>query len=132
MDSSIHKIFVALELEIWTDTQTHTWGASLGEGKSGVKVGILNEKVSRWARIRQTFPLRPISGDAKGGDGPQAGCQERYRRPLESVGEKGSERLPTVMNAVEVVGPGREEGGRVAGLAHGKGAGPPPPPPPRG
>ena len=33
-----------------------TWGASVGEGKSGVKVGILKTKVACQVRTGQTFP----------------------------------------------------------------------------
>ena len=41
-----------------------TWGAPLREGKSGVKVGIVNTKVARQARTRQT----PLDGaEAFGG-----------------------------------------------------------------
>ena len=34
-----------------------TWGATLGKGKSGIKVGIINTKVARRARAGQTLPL---------------------------------------------------------------------------
>ena len=49
-----------------------TWGTPLGEGKSGVKAGIINPKVARRARAGQPPPPRPSVHPGNEGEGGTA------------------------------------------------------------
>ena len=56
---TIHKVVWPLELVVCREGLRSTlvyWGGLSREGKSGVKVGMVNTKVERWVHAGQTFP----------------------------------------------------------------------------